>query len=150
MQTEQLKAFLSGVSLYFDKLSSSAAEMGIPRIKDDDEDFLLDYNGVIGISGNFQGAICLSVSTAFLAQLYLQLTRGKEPTPERLSDLIGELANTVAGNAQQAFESGFDISIPMVIRGTEQQAKLDFKAPTYITPFRWNEHSAHLVFGLKS
>ena len=70
-------------------------------------------------------------------------------SPENLADLAGEIGNTLSGNARKSFGSSFMISVPLVVEGRQQVISLPKDVKSYVIPFRWREHDACLVVGVR-
>ncbi len=150
MEQEQLQIFIKTVIDYFTKIAGSSVEVGVPYLKDNTKRVILSHTGVIGISGKMQGAIYITAEKNFLVDLLNNIMPGTNITDEKIADMAGELANTIAGNAQQTLGRNFNISIPMILTRDKNDGTSSFelKAPTFIVPFKWKEHQAFLVVGL--
>jgi chemotaxis protein CheX len=69
----------------------------------------------------------------------LLLQQETDLSEPNLLDAVGEIANTLAGNARQALGSGLEISVPLTLRGrAEEQARV--RAHPYVIAFRWNTY----------
>lgn len=148
MQENELKIFINSTMGYFENFSPEKPEIGVPYPKKSDA-LLLEYTGAIGISGARKGCIYITATTDFLSEL-IQLMPGAPKADEAARlDMIGELANTVSGNAQNAFGAEFVISVPMVVTGTAANIHLPLELPTFVIPFTWKGHRSFLVVGLK-
>ncbi len=82
-----------------------------------------DVSGIIAMSGDVEGTICLSFPTATAERLVCLFT-GMELASdhEDFADAIGELVNMVSGNAKAQFEGKHvTISCPSVVIGPEHQ-----------------------------
>jgi chemotaxis protein CheX len=109
---------------------------GKPLIKTDLQP-TYDVSGIIGLSGEAQGAIALSFSESTALKvvsgmLGIELTTiGMEVT-----DGIGELANIIAGFAKQDFRDfSLSISLPNVIVGRNHRITSPSGSPTIMVPF---------------
>jgi len=99
--------------------------------------YTYDVSGVIGLSGEAQGAICLSFpkEVALKAVSALLGMEIKEMGPD-VSDGIGELVNIVAGNAKQYLTKySLYISLPKVIIGRDLQLAPTKGVHTLVVPF---------------
>ncbi len=96
-----------------------------------------DVSGIIGLSGEAQGAIALSFSKP-VALKVISTMLGSEIKivgPE-LTDGIGELANIIAGYAKQDLTKySLSISLPNVIVGRNHIVNAPSGAPTILIPF---------------
>lgn len=151
MEQEKLKIFIDSVIDYFDKMTGTKLETGVPYLKGDDSNVLMNYTGVIGISGKMIGAIYFTAQEDFLFELLKKIMPSAEKSEKKLASMAGELANTIAGNAQKTLGSDFYISIPMILTNDSDvnSSSLELKAPTFVIPLKWLNHEAYLVIGLQ-
>jgi chemotaxis protein CheX len=63
-------------------------------------------------------------------------------------DLVGEIANTLSGNAREEFGSDFLISVPNVIVGPRLSADLRTGDRNYAIPLNWRSETAYLLVSL--
>ena len=151
MEQQQLQVFIESVVEYFNKMTDSPINVGVPFLKDEAKNVILNLTGVIGISGTMRGAIYFTAEEQFLSDLIERITPGVDPSLRNQSAMVGELANTIAGNAQKTLGSGYHISIPIVMMTPDvsQQNSLELKTATFVVPLRWHGHNAYLVAGLE-
>ena len=151
MEQQQLQVFMESVVEYFNKMTDTPVEVGVPFLKDQAKNVLLGHTGVIGISGKMRGAIYFTADDAFLADLIHRISPGVNGNAEHLSAMVGELANTIAGNAQKTLGSDYHISIPIVFTTPDarQKSTLELQAATFVVPLRWHGHNAFLAVGLE-
>ncbi len=150
MKEEEIKVFIDIVTHYFREISGEEARMGVPFIKNDNLS-VMDYTGIIGISGKYRGGIYLSADSDLLAEvascilgLEADLVDG-----EAREDMLGEITNTIAGNARSSFGSQFMISVPIVIKGRPEDISFKLKPPVFVIPITWRDHSCFLAIGLE-
>ena len=65
-----------------------------------------------------------------------------------LLDLVGEIANTIAGNARESFGSKFILSTPSVTRGHVLELDTEDGLKTYCIPVTWNKLQAKLIIAV--
>ncbi len=150
MEQQQLQIFIESIMEYFQKITGVGIETGVPYLKEEDSSVLLGYTGVIGISGKMRGAVYITAEGDFLSELLNTIMPGMERSESRIAGMAGELANTIAGNAQKVLGKEFLISIPIMLTSASGDAsnKLELKAPTFVIPLKWKNHQAFLVVGL--
>ena len=147
MDEEQLRSFVEIVQHYFENQGGKAAEVGSPYLADPEALPMLDFTGVIGISGARQGCIYLTASQDLLKTLLLHV--GETDTSEaNVADLVGEMANTIAGNARTHFGPEFMISVPLAVQGRAQGFQMPRGVKAYVIPMYWHKLSASLVVSL--
>jgi chemotaxis protein CheX len=147
MDEEELRAFVAIVQHYFEQTSRLGAQVGSPYLTDLEQLPIFDYTGVIGISGPRRGCIYFTAPTGMLRNLLLSLGE-IDCTDENFGDLVGEVANTISGNARKTFGPEFGISVPVVIKGANQTIKVPRAIKSYVIPMHWQRDEAALVVGL--
>lgn len=148
MTETELRYFIETVIGYFERVTGVGAKMGIPYVKNQDS-VVLDYTGLIGISGPRKGGICVSASRGMLERM-TGIVLGEETSDhETLLDMVGEITNTIAGNLQKYFGQEFQISVPMVVTGRPDDVTFRLKPPVFVIPFEWQAFKAYLVVGLE-
>ena len=75
-----------------------------------------DYTGVISISGKREGVVYFTAPRAMLTVLLMKMQE-TDFSHETMRDLVGEVANTISGNARKDFGRDFVISVPSVLAG---------------------------------
>ncbi len=147
---EQAGVFVDGLRNYFDHLdvdgssSKDELEIGAPFILDESDDAGLDYTGSIAVSGHDHGNIFFSATSCLLKTILLNYGVSKL-TDSKHEDIVGEVANTIAGNARRQLGSDFMISTPTVIKGALQTEHYDTRIRSYVIPMRWKSKSAQLI-----
>jgi chemotaxis protein CheX len=59
-----------------------------------------------------------------------------------MKDLLGEMANTISGNARTEFGPEFIISPPHIVEGAPSVSYLPKERHSYITTFTWRGYEA--------
>jgi chemotaxis protein CheX len=143
MDDQDIEVFITGVRRYFESLRADARVVIEPPFIKDQERPLLEYTGIIGISGKAHGAVCFTANGLMLKNILGLLN--ESPSREMLCDLVGEIANTLSGNAREEFGRDFSISVPVV--ATERDFSFDFPADgrNYVIPIIWQTQKAYLL-----
>jgi chemotaxis protein CheX len=149
MNEQELKIFMDGTMGFFTNFSPESPEIGIPYPLKKDESVVLEYTGAIGISGARKGCIYVTANRALLEELSKVIPGMESQDEPFILDMIGELANTISGNAQKAFGENFVISVPMVITGKDTNIRLPLEVPAFVLPFSWHNQKGIVVVGLK-
>jgi chemotaxis protein CheX len=71
-----------------------------------------------------------------------------DTSDENIKDLVGEVANTISGNARRDFGKNFVISVPTVIAHDLDKVTAPHSR-SYVIPINWRTHSAKLVVCLE-
>ncbi len=147
MKEESLEVFVDGLTNYFDKTTSSTAKVSTPFLIQHINEYLSDYTGIIGISGNHKGSVFFTAPRIMIVKLISEI--GVLTTKEeKLMDLVGEISNTISGNARRTFGDQFMLSTPVVLRGKGEQLHVPDITSIYVIPVVWKNMSAHLIINL--
>jgi chemotaxis protein CheX len=137
MKVEYINPFIISTIDTFKLMIKIDVKPDKPLLKQGNEP-LYDISGIIGLSGNAQGAISLSFPK-IVALKTISAMIGSEIKiigPE-ITDGIGELVNIIAGNAKQHLtEYHLNISLPNVIVGKDHYVSSPSGIPTIIVPFK--------------
>ena len=68
---------------------------------------------------------------------------------EYLCDLVGEVANTIAGTVRRDLGKDFAISVPTVVAGAGNAVELPAGERPVVIPINWRSHVAKLVVCLR-
>ncbi len=148
MKETDLHFFIDSTVNYFEEVTNEKAYTGIPFIKGDDP-VVLEYTGIIGISGKRKGSVYITASAEMLKALANIILGLEDVGGAEIKDLVGEIANTISGNVRQAYGSDFMISVPVVIEGVAKDIKLPDEIQTFVIPLTWQEHKSFLVVCLE-
>ncbi len=136
MDVAYVNPFILSTIETFRKMLNKDIKPGKVAIKNDST-YTYDVSGVIGLSGEAQGSICLSFPKV-IALRVVSAFIGTEIkiVGVEVADAIGELANIIAGNAKQHLtQFNLSISLPKVIMGTGHKIASQRGVPTIIVPF---------------
>ncbi len=148
MRESDLHFFTDSTLNYFQAMSNEKAYAGIPYIKND-KLVVLEYTGIIGISGRRKGCIYLTITGDMLRQLAQIIMDTDKISKEDIKDLVGEIANTISGNVREAYGSDFMISVPIIIEGKTEDLKLSEDILSFIIPINWKDFRSFLVVCLQ-
>jgi chemotaxis protein CheX len=140
--TTQFADLLSGATREVFETMSFLDVIQHPPVKDDSEIPGLDISAIVCLAGEISGLLAVHSSKDFAVRC-CELISGEEiePTDRHLRDMVGELANMIAGTLKRRMSSTldlFDISIPSLIHGkgytlVHGGAKEEF--PRLVIPF---------------
>lgn len=136
MDVSYINPFIISTIETFQKMLKSEAKPGQVQLKNDTT-YTYDVSGVIGLSGEAQGSICLSFPKLIALKVVSTLVGSeiKIVGPE-VADAIGEIANIIAGNAKQHLtQFNLSISLPKVIMGKDHKIASQRGVPTIVVPF---------------
>ena len=147
MDEKDIQVFINCVTSYFSQISGVEAITGIPYRKGD-ESVLLNFTGIIGVSGERKGCVYITCTQEMLTEIIGLLLEDDSPSEVAIKDLAGEMANTIAGNAREVFGTGFMISVPIILNGKPRDVEIPLEVPTYVIPITWKTHQSFLVVGI--
>lgn len=141
---ENVRVFLDGANRFFREVNKIDIEVGTPYLNENKNAIAYDYTGVITVVGPHEGIVYFTAPRVLLRHLLISI--GEPDTSEAImSDLTGEIANTISGNARSEFGEEFDISVPDVIHGVPGEAQLPRQLRSFIIPLRWKNYQAAVV-----
>lgn len=116
MKEKKLQIFVDIVRHYFDQFGEEELVVDTPYLLENTQNpNVKEYTGLIGISGVHKGVVYVTASQELLESILLRM--GEEVSDELMIDLVGEIANTISGNARTEFGHEFHISVPFVFKG---------------------------------
>jgi chemotaxis protein CheX len=147
LQEQELKTFVEGTTNYFEVAAQQPASIGSPYLSEGSP-AVHDYTGVINISGKREGVVYFTAPRAMLTVLLMKMQEN-DFSHETMRDLVGEVANTISGNARRDFGRDFVISVPAVLAGEKPEIPLVPGSRSFVIPINWRSHSAKLIVSLK-
>lgn len=143
----ELKVFIDAVTHYFLQLTSEPAVIRSSYLAETEMPHF-DYTGLITLSGHFRGCVYFSAPRLLVRELLIRLQE-PDTCDENLLDAVGEVANTISGNARRHFGSALDISVPITIRGTTEQIKSAVRTRPFAILLTWQRYEAVVVVDLE-
>jgi len=145
----EIRTFVDGATHYFEVAARQPAAIGSPYLVTDGSPQIHEYTGVIGISGKRKGAVCFTAPKAMLMVLLMRMNE-TDTSDANIKDLVGEVANTISGNARRDFGREFVISVPNVLSNPAgSEAPVPNDVHSYVIPINWRSHSAKLIVCLE-
>jgi len=144
MDDQDIRVFITGVRRYFESLKADSGVVIEPPFIKDQERPLLEYTGIIEISGKAHGAVCFTANGLMLKNILGFLHEFPE-SHEVLCDLVGEIANTLSGNAREEFGRDFLISVPVVATASDSRFRFPEDGRNYVIPIIWQAERAYLL-----
>ena len=147
LQEQELKTFVEGTTNYFEIAAQQPATIGSPYLVEGTPPAAHDYTGIINVSGKREGVVYFTAPKAMLTVLLMKMQES-DFSHETMRDLVGEVANTISGNARRDFGRDFVISVPNVLSGEQPEVPLKPGMRSFVIPINWRSHSAKLVVAL--
>lgn len=149
MSEETLQVFIDGAVRFFAHTKDKEVKIGTPYLVENDSPAAYDLTGIIGISGPYRGCVYFTAPRILLKHLLLSI--GETDTRnEHLFDLVGEVANTISGNARSTLGHEFMISVPIMLEGAPSHIHLPKNLRSYVIPIYWKAYDAAVVICLEA
>jgi chemotaxis protein CheX len=144
MNDHDIQVFITGVQRYFESLKRDVMVVIEPPFIKDEEKPFLEYTGIIGVSGKARGAVCFTANRVMLESI-LSFMHEAPVNRDIICDLVGEIANTLSGNAREEFGRDFLISVPIVSTGQNVSFQFPPDSRNYVIPIIWQGEKAYLL-----
>jgi chemotaxis protein CheX len=135
----ELKLFVQSVRQYFRVLTRQEPEITSAFLATTELQGF-DYTGIVSFSGAYNGHVLVSTPGALLRELLL-LQGETDLSQPNLLDAVGEIANTLGGNARKTIGPALQISVPVRLHGSAGIQARVRKHP-YVITLRWNRQPA--------
>jgi chemotaxis protein CheX len=139
LNADELKLFVESVRQYFKVVTRQEPQITSAYLATGDLEGH-EYNGIVSFSGSYNGHVVVSMPGQLLKELLL-LQGETDVSQGNLLDAVGEIANTLGGNARKSVGSGLQISVPLKLYGNSGVRTRVRKHPYAIT-LRWNHQPA--------
>lgn len=145
MVEQTLDTFINTIINYFETTYNIHINIGAPYLISSASELQGDFTGLIDISGRYQGSCYFSTPKSLLQTVLQSLSVNVDLDSDViLSDLTGEIANILSGNARSELGEDFIISIPKVFQGSSAIQAIATDDRTYAIPITWNSEKAFL------
>jgi len=149
MVEKALETFINTIINYFQTTYAIDVQIGSPYLISDATELNGDYTGIIEISGEYTGWCYFSTPKSLLQTVLQSLSIDVDLNSEVvLTDIAGEIANILSGNARAELGQSFVISIPTVYSGGHAIEAITNADRTYAIPIIWNNEKAFLGVSL--
>lgn len=139
LQENDLKLFVDSIRNYLKVTTRQEPEITSAFLGTEDiEGF--EFNGTITFSGSHNGNVVVSMPDKLVREILL-LQHETDLGDNNLLDAVGEIANTLAGNARKALGAELHISVPVKMQGIHSIKGRIRKHP-YVITLRWNHYEA--------
>ena len=141
VKVEKLGVFLSSISAFFVQIDDTQIDIDTPYLHNNKSAVGYDYSGIIKITGPLEGCVYISAPSTMLRAV-IKVMDESDSSLSMMKDLLGEMANTISGNARTEFGADFIISPPKIVEGAPSASYLPKERNSYITPFNWRGYNA--------
>lgn len=140
---KDIDIFIEAIGGYFKQITQEAASVGVAYLAQNAFP-MNDFTGMIKVSADYEGALYFSAPSAMLRHL-LTAMKETDQSEENLLDAVGEIANTISGNARKYFGENMVISTPEKIVGMPADLNRESQKYAYVIIIKWKHYSASLV-----
>lgn len=148
LEERELRTFVEGTTQFFEVAAQQPASIGSPYLVTEGQPGVHEYTGIIRVSGRRSGIVYFTAPKTMLTVLLMKMQEN-DFSHETMCDAVGEVANTISGNARRDYGKDFVISVPTVISGASEAVALPEDARPYVIPINWRSHAAKLVVCLR-
>lgn len=131
VNVEIIKPFVKSIQRSFETFFGHSPETAEPALIPADQikceaDFFSDISAVIALPGSVIGSLAIAFQKDTAIKLTAELMgEAISELNDAVKDVIGELANTVAGNIKEDLDSyNFENALPNIYFGTNKQIEL--------------------------
>ena len=135
MHEAQLQVFIDGTLRYFAHASDVTAVVSTPYLVSNSNSIVKEFTGIIGVSGERKGSVYFTAPRPMLKVLLMNMGE-TDLDDEFLCDLVGEVANTISGNARREFGKDFMISVPVVVVGEPERIVTPERLRSFVIPIK--------------
>jgi chemotaxis protein CheX len=148
MRENELAVFTDAVKHYFLQTTKEPAQIHAAYLAESENLLHSQYTGLITLSGTFRG--CVHFSAPHIMLLQLLLIMGEPDRSEnQLLDVVGEIANTIAGNVRRHFGSALEISVPVTIKGATDSIRAAVRTRPFVISLHWRNQDAMVVVDIE-
>ncbi len=134
LNEDDLKLFVDSVRNYFKKTANNVPSITSAFLGEGNIDGF-EFNGVVTFSGSYNGQVIVSMPKQLLRELLL-VQKETDLSDVNLLDTVGEIANTLAGNARKKLGADLEISVPVKLQGsTASRARV--RRHPYVITLEW-------------
>lgn len=145
----EIRVFVDAVVHYFRQAGGDAATVRAAFLADDQASApTSDYTGLITVSGAYVGSVYFSAPSLLLRQLLMSMK--ERASHDNYLDAVGEIANTIAGNARRHFTEKLEISAPVAFAGPAVDIRTAVRARPLVLTVEWRALQAIVVVDVAS
>jgi len=145
----EVGVFVNSVMHYFETTVQQPAACGIPHLALRRRPQLADYTGIVSISGRRDGVVLFSAPRSMLCVM-LMCMQQTDLSHEHLRELVGQIADTLSGDAQRNFRHQYSIEVHSQVHDGDAPVLYPPHARPIVIPIAWRSYQARLVVCLDS
>jgi len=145
----EVGVFVNSVLDYFESTVQQDAACGTPHLALRRRPELSDYTGIVRINGQRDGVVLFTAPRSMLCVM-LMCMRDTDMSHDNLCELVGEIANTLWGNARSSFRHQVSISVLSMAHERDAPMVYPLNSRPIVIPIAWRSYQARLVVCLDS
>lgn len=146
---KDIHTFVDAISNFFFHVTEEKVEIKTAYLLENDvPSATFDLTSYITLSGNFTGRIYFSAPRSMLTHLLLMMGEQTRDN-DRLLDAVGEIANTISGNARKHFGETMEISVPTTQETGTDWLKTVVSPHSYVILVKWKQYRASVVVDIQ-
>ena len=145
----EVGVFVNSVMHYFETKVQQPAACGIPHLALRQRPQLADYTGMVRIAGQRDGVVLFSAPRSMLCVM-LMCMQQTDLSHEHRRELVGQIADTLSGDAQRNFRHQYSIAVRSQVHDGEAPVVYPPHARPIVIPIAWRSYQARLVVCLDS
>ncbi|MDR1423434.1 MAG: chemotaxis protein CheX [Azoarcus sp.] len=145
-----IHSFVNAVSGFFLQVTEEKVEIRSAYLVEDGiKPTTFELTSYITLSGNYTGRIYFSAPRALIAHLLLMM---QEPdrSEERLLDAVGEIANTISGNARKHFGEAMEVTVPVTQATKPDWLEKTVSPRSYAILVKWKQYRASVIVDIQT
>ncbi|MDR3087679.1 MAG: chemotaxis protein CheX [Azoarcus sp.] len=144
-----IRIFMDAISAFFQQVSEEKIEIKAAYLVEDAiTASTFDLTSYIALSGDFTGRIYFSAPRSMVTHLLLIMGEPNR-NDERLLDAVGEIANTISGNARKHFGESMQISVPTTEATAPGWLDTVVSPRSYVILVKWKQYRATIVVDIQ-
>jgi len=149
LSERELRVFVDAVERFFKQVTGVAASVRGAYLGDAETALPLQtMAGLIEIGGHFRGQVCISAPRSLIRHVLVEMGE-RDQSDFIMLDTIGEIANTIAGNAREYFGETMEISVPSTWVGVPPSMENCNRMRPYVLSIDWRSYPATLVVDMR-
>ena len=148
LKPADVEVFAETIGHYFERITGEKALVRTAYLLEAQSPPPLDdFNGLIEIQGDYQGSVCFAAPRGLLDHVLMRMGQHEYSDADHL-DVVGEIANTLAGRARRVFGEGMEIAPPHTFTRAGKVPPATASSSPLAVPFTWQSYMAVLIVHL--
>ena len=146
LDSRDVQVFSGAISNFFGNTTRSPASVRSSYLAEPAQVLpKADFSGMVELTGRYRGWVCFSATRGLLSQVLMAMGLGNDYSDAGHLDLVGEIANTMIGQAQRHFGDDLEISVPKTFSGNATRLVSESRSRPVLLPMTWNGYEAVLA-----